>query len=144
MSFFSAFTLFVSKFLSCKRCILSRSIQKQHFPDLPADACYIFGAYQSCKMPEIKLDPALTSAHSLTYAQSPRHDATIATTTPSEPLSSPQLYRTPTPYSTMQLTCIPPSSSSCNIANANAILNNARSEFHHPHHLAILSGFKKV
>ena len=62
-------------------------IYRKSYPDLPADACYIFGTYQSCKIPEIKLDLALTSALSLTTAQSPRHNATTATTTPSQPLS---------------------------------------------------------
>ena len=100
--------------------------------------------HQLCMMPEIKLDPSLTSACYLITAQSPRHKATNATTTPSQPISPPQLYQTPTPYSTMRKTCIPPSPSSCNIANANTILNNARNVPHRPHHLAILSGFKKL
>ena len=143
MSFSRILLYLFEKVLSCKRCSLSISVQKQHFPYLPADACYIFGVYQSCKIPEIKLNPSLTSARSLTSLQSPRHNATIATTTPSQPLLPPQLSQTPMPYSTMRQTCTPLSPSSCDVENINARFNNARRASHPPHHLAILSGFEK-
>ena len=56
---------------------------------------------RTCKMPEIQLDPALTSGRSLTYAQPQIHSTTISTTTPSQPISPPQLSRTPTISSTI-------------------------------------------
>ena len=79
---------------------------------------------------------------SLTSTQSTRHNATIATTTPPQPLFPPQLSQTPKPSSTTQATCIRPPLSSCDIANA--IFKNARRASHPPHRLTTLSGFEKV
>ena len=142
MSFSRLLLYLLARVLSCKICSLSRSIQKQHFLDLPDYACYIFGAYQSCKMPKIKLDPSLTSARSLTSAQLPRHNATTATITTSQPLYPPQFSQTSMPSSTTRLTCIPSYPLSCDIVNANSIFNNAIRASHPRRHLAILSGFE--